>query len=447
MLRENLVPRRRCRRYAEQAVVAVIVERVDRRAHIGDTRRVVGAGTRVTLRVIGYELQLRSDGVGLDDVVERSVIVGATVVCVVAALAEAFASGRLVGCVRVGRAGVVPTPIIERDTQRMVLAHLRNGREAHAAVAVLFAVLRRGLHKRPDGAVFGTLGRQHTRIEIGVPTRRREVEPPDMVVERCRGRIYGAHLAKIAVHTHRPHHTVVEAALERDLQHTARRVGIVVGTRLRYDLDLRDILGTEITYILHELLTRQTHLSVVDIYRGSLGAVYRDAVVVDPYAGRLLQHLHTILSDGARRVSHVDDKAVGLAAYHLRRHHHVAYLGGLLLQHHIAHVEILTHTQRTLHGGITYKFHNDLIFTLRYPKREAALLVARGTGHLTVARHRHNSGIPYGLAAAVHHTSVHVASRHSHETHHRQDDQQQKREEIFHIVWFLSVYCSFVLQI
>ena len=208
---------------------------------------------------------------------------------------------------------------------------LGHHREARSAVALVAAVIRRRSHQRVCRIIYGVLLRESLLRRIAVPARRRQVETPRMVVDRSRRIVRRSHAVMLRVHPHRTHHAVVEATFERYLYRSARRIGVVVGARLRDHLDLRDIFGAQIADVLHQLLARETHFAVVDIHLGAARAVHRDLVVVDPHPGRLPQQIGAVLAYRARRVGHVDHETVGLATYHLRRHHHLADRGRRLL--------------------------------------------------------------------------------------------------------------------
>ena len=192
--------------------------------------------------------------------------------------------------------------MVAQTIHRITRERVRRGEELgaldHLAQNVVVGVICRGI----DG---------YTSTVIADTSRRNNV---DRVV------FVGMHAC-----LHRTRNAVATRFAHRDFDDTARRVGVVVGPRNGYHLDLLHVLGIERAEVGCQIVAREVQHSIIDHNACARRAIDRDLVALNPHTGGCAENLHTVFADrhGAV-VGHIDHKAVGLAGNQSSRYHHLA---------------------------------------------------------------------------------------------------------------------------
>ena len=146
----------------------------------------------------------------------------------------------------------------------MARVNLRNGREiSHTRQHRKFH-LRRSLHQGIGSVVCTLFAGYHIHIILAQPSRSRDIELTYVSIYRGRRTILLHILTLIRLHRHRAHHTIIQPAAQRNKQCSARSVGILIGSRLRNNLNLRYILGTKVLHIVNQRLTREFDFAIID---------------------------------------------------------------------------------------------------------------------------------------------------------------------------------------
>ena len=189
------------------------------------------------------------------------------------------------------------TQAIHRITRERVRRGEELGALDHLAQIVVVGVICRGI----DG---------YTSTVIADTSRRNNVDGVVFV---------GMHAG-----LHRTRNAIAARFAHRDLDDTARRVGVVVGTRNGDHLDLLHVLGIERAEICRQIVAREVQHSIIDHNACARRAIDRDLVALNPDARGCAENLHTVLADRhCAVVGHIDHKAVGLAGNQSSRYHHL----------------------------------------------------------------------------------------------------------------------------
>ena len=230
----------------------------------------------------------------------------------------------------------------------MARVNLRNGRDIGCTVIHSKTYLRIGLHQGIGLVIYGLFARNSIYSIVCIPARSRYIELSDVCIYRGRGVIRHNRLTLIRLHRHRTHYTIIQPTTQGDEDDTSARVGILIGSRLRHNLNLGDILRTQILHIIDQRLAREFYFTIIDKELRACRAIDSDVILLHPHARRLTQKFQTIATHGSLGIGYIHHEAVGLTANHLRLDNHILNLGRRLLECHNAHISILGHSNLTL---------------------------------------------------------------------------------------------------
>ena len=200
-------------------------------------------------------------------------------------------------------------------------------------------------------------------------------------------------LTQSAVNAHRTHHSILQSAAQGNLDSSARRVGVVVGTSLWHNLNLGNILGFEGTDVVQEVCSRELHLALIYIEFRAACTIHRDIVILNPHAWRLTQQLLAILANSRVGVGDIHHKTIRLATYHLRLDNHLANLGCFLLHCERAKIGYARNLDCAVDALVAHKVHHQAVLARCEGHHKYTLLVGSCTCHLIVVLHSYNGSI------------------------------------------------------
>ena len=223
-----------------------------------------------------------------------------------------------------------------------------------------------------------------------------------------RNNVYGVVFAGHHASLHRTRYAVAARFAHRDLDDTARRIGVVVGTRNGDHFDLLHILGVERAKVGRQIVAREVQHSIIDHNACARRAIDRDLVALNPHTGSSAENLHTVFANRYGGViRHIDHKAVGLAGDQSSRYDHLANRvrgGG---DCYIAQVGRCGDIERAVIGRVADILNGQNRLTLDGRELEATLRVGCDTRALgRVGGEDYDRCKFDGLARFVHHATA-----------------------------------------
>ena len=208
----------------------------------------------------------------------------------------------------------------------MAIVHLidRTERGVTSVVAqAIHRISRERVRRSEELGVFDSLA--HI-VVVGVISRGIDRYTATVIADTSRrNNVDGVVFVGMHAGLHRTRNAVAARFAHCDFDDTARRIGVVVGTRYGDHLDLLHVLGIERAEVGCQIVAREVQHSIIDHNACARRAIDRDLVALNPHSRGSAENLHTVLADrhGAV-VGHIDYKAVGLAGNQSSRYDHLA---------------------------------------------------------------------------------------------------------------------------
>lgn len=248
-------------------------------------------------------------------------------------------------------------------------------------------------------------------------------------------------VALLRPHRDRPLHAVLALLAERDADDAARGVGVVIGSRDGYHLDLLDLLGAQRAQVGGQLFGFEPQLAVVDEYLRAALAVDRDLLVVDPYAGCPFEQFDAVLADGGRGVGHIHHKPVGFAPYQPGLDHDPLDLRRAAFHHEIPQIVLLFDLHLLRQGLVAEILDAERVVARRGLQLEATLAVGGHSGNLLRILQQYDGRILHGFALFIHHASLRGKQPGRKSPLCRKGHHHNPGNQCFHTILLFSVFC------
>lgn len=437
------------RRHVVKSPRAVVVGRVAHDAGGGRADETVVAVAAVVTAVIGHDFERRAERVDAPDVVEG----GREGIDALRTVVEAFVAGQPLRFAEVGRRAVGRAVAVDVEVglgaDAVPFGDVEDRAGASAAAVVAAPHFGGGVEQCAARTVFGVFGgfRDMQRHDAR-PARSVEGPASCVAVERKRG-VVAFDLPALARRERKvAREPVVALAAERDADDAGRRVGVVVGTGLRDDLDALDLLRFQPAQVVEQLLGGHAHFAVVDVDLDARCAVDGDLVVGEPDAGRLFEQFGAVLAERDGRACDLHDEPVGFAADETGLDDHLLHLDRRGMQYEFA--QIARRIDVACERFVAEVLDRQAVPAGRDFERERPVCRGCRTRQLRFGVEQHDRGVGDGRAVRIDDPSRRrglTGGRGVDGEGGEEQEQRHTEEILFHFPVVVCFDCYFTLQI